>query len=208
MGWSARTLGRWAGVASISTVFGAVLLAVVLSPAFALEANALSDLGERSHPASTGLTVIVFNGGLFVGGVLGLLFAGVLSTATARPLSRIGAALFGVAAILLSAIGVFPQGHPLHFPVASGFYTLFSVAVLVFGVGQLRDRDTRSALVSMGAGVGNLAVWTGWITRGGLRQPGLAIPEIAGALFVALWVLVHATGLRSTDRQPDVSVLD
>jgi len=208
MDWSARTVGRWAGIASIAVVFVAVVVAVVLSPAFAPETNALSDLGDRSHSASTGLTVIVFNGGLCVGGVLGLLFAGVLATSVPRALSRIGAALFGVATMLLAAIGVFPQGHPFHFPVASGFYTLFSVAVLAFGSGQLRGRHLRSALVSIGAGLGNLAVWTAWGLQTDVRRSGLAIPEIAGALFVALWMLVHISWLASGESRSTPITID
>lgn len=204
---SVRTIGRWAGVISVTVVFGAILVAVVLSPTFAFEANALSDLGDRSHPASTDLTAIVFNGGLFVGGALGLLFAGILATTTVQPLSRLGAALFGVSAMSLSAVGVFPHGHFLHFPAASGFYILFSVAVLVFGVGQLRAQDSRSALVSIIAGTGNLAVWIGWGILVDIRQSGLAVPEITGALFVALWIL-HAVGHQSLGRYPNVTERD
>ncbi|MFW6018099.1 MAG: DUF998 domain-containing protein [Halapricum sp.] len=194
-------IGRWAGVGSVVVVFASIVSAIALSPSFALEANALSDLGSRTHPAGTLATALAFNGGLIVGGALGLGFAAVLARTADRSLVRLGAALFGVTSTLLAAIGAFPQGHPLHFPVASGFYALFSVSVLVFGAGKLTPGRWDSALVSVGAGIGNLAVWIVWIGLGALDRPGLAIPEIVGALFVVLWVLDHARRLSSAGRQ-------
>ncbi|MCU4717989.1 DUF998 domain-containing protein [Halapricum hydrolyticum] len=194
-------LGCWAGVAAVAVVFGAFAVAIALSPSFALGANALSALGDRTHPAGTAATAVAFNGGLIVGGALGVVFAIGLALSVDGLLARLGAFLFGVTSTFLSAIGVFPQGHSLHFPVASGFYMLFSASVLVFGAGQLLVGRRRSGAVSIGAGLGNLAVWMVWIGSGGLRRSGLAIPELAGAIFVGLWVLVHARRMPSPDRQ-------
>lgn len=197
--WSG--LGHWAGVAAVAVVFGAFAAAIALSPSFGFGANALSALGDRTHPVGTAATAVMFNGGLIVGGALGVVFAIGLAFTVDGLLARFGALLFGVASVCLSAIGVFPQGHSLHFPVASGFYVLFSASALVFGAGQLLVGRRRSGAVSIGAGLGNLAVWTVWIGSGGLRRPGLAIPELAGAIFVGLWVLVHARRMPSFDRQ-------
>ncbi|QSG06880.1 putative membrane protein, a putative transporter component [Halapricum desulfuricans] len=194
-----------AGTASVAVVFVGVATAIALSPSFAFGANALSDLGNPGHSAGTPATALAFNGGLIVGGVLGTAFALALALASGGALARLGAMLFGVATVLLAAIGVFPQGHALHFPVASGFYVLFSASTLAFGVGRLHAGRRGSGAVSIGAGIGNLAVWLLWIGRGAIDRPGLAIPEIAGALFVALWVLVHARQSPPIDRRTNAN---
>ncbi|QCC52362.1 DUF998 domain-containing protein [Halapricum salinum] len=188
-------VGQLLGVAAIVVTFVGIFGAVALSPSFAWSENALSNLGVASHAAGTGTTVLLFNGGLLLGGVLGIGFAVALALREARLLGRLGAALFGVAMASMAGVGVFPQGHSLHFGVASGLYLLFSVATIVYAGGLVIDGDRRAGALSAGLGVVNLGIWIGWVGAVGIEAPGLAIPEILGAGCVGAWALWQAREL-------------
>lgn len=194
--------GQWAGpafgVAAIVVAFLGIFGAVALSPSFAWSENALSNLGVASHAAGTGTTVLLFNGGLILGGLLGIGFAGVLALQRTHLLRRLGAAIFGVAMASMAGVGVFPQGHSLHFSVASGLYMLFSVATIVYAGGLAIDGDRRAAALSAGLGVANLGIWIGWVGMVGIEAPGLAIPEILGAGCIGAWAIWQAQTLRQS----------
>jgi hypothetical membrane protein len=192
-----RAVGFWAGVAALVVTFAGIGLAIALSPTFSPDANALSNLGDASDPAGTATTEILFNGGLVIGGALGIVFGAVLAITVRGRVAQAGAILFGVTVALLAGIGIFPQDSPYHFQVAAGFYTLFTVSALVYGAGRLLARRVRTGVGSVAAGLANLAVWSVWIATGGLTRPGLAIPEIAGAVVIVLWVVGQSRLFRS-----------
>ena len=101
---------RGSGAAAVIVTMTAILLATLVSPAFAWTDNALSDLGVTGTDAGTGTTVLLFNGGLIVGGVLGVGFA--VALARLRPTwpGRIVAGLFALTMVLMGLVGVFPSG--------------------------------------------------------------------------------------------------
>lgn len=179
------------GIAAILCTFGGTGLAILASPAFAVDVNALSNLGVASHSAGTTTTVLLFNGGLILGGVFGIAFATGLALTVEHVVERIGAVLFGISMALMGGVGVFPQNGPYHFEVAAGFYMFFSVALLVYGPGQIIAEKTKEGLISVTLALGNLGVWVVWVSGGGIGQPGLAIPELIGAGIVAFWTLLQ-----------------
>jgi hypothetical membrane protein len=188
--------GLLLGVTAIAVTFLGIFGAVALSPSFAWSENALSNLGDAGHPAGTATTELLFNGGLILGGLLGVGFAATLALRERVIGTRLGAVVFGLAMASMAGVGVFPQDRPLHFEVAVGLYMLFSVAGIVYGAGSLLEGRRRVAAVSGGLGVTNLAIWIGWVGTVGIDAPGLAIPEILGAGCIGTWALWQAREFR------------
>jgi len=197
-----RTAAR-AGVAVPVWTLGTILLATLLSPSFSWTVNALSNLGAETDVA-TSLTILVFNGGLITGGIAGVAFAAALWLGSRHPLERLGAVVYGIAVLSMAGVGVFPQDRALHFPMAAGFYLLFTVAFWCYGAGNVLDGERIRGLVTIGLGVAHLAMWVGWVQVVGLAGGGLAIPEIVGALIFGGWTIatarLHLDGERSLGR--------
>lgn len=189
----------WVGIVAIAVTFLGMLGAALLSPSFSVTGNALSDLGDPAVSAGTATTALLFNGGLILGGVGGIVFGIGLFLTAERLLARIGSVVYVVSLALMAGVGLFPQGQDLHFPSASGFYMLFSLAAVVYGVGCLLAGDRRGTVLSVGAGLFNLAGWVVWGATGSLARPGLAIPELVGAAAVAGWTLWAASGLLASE---------
>ncbi|MFB6179436.1 MAG: DUF998 domain-containing protein [Halorientalis sp.] len=192
-----------AGMAAPVVTLGAIVLATLLSPTFAWTGNALSNLGSPVTDASTPTTRLVFNGGLLCGAVVGAGFGYALLRAVRNVVELAGVGVFGLVVILMGLIGVFPQGTPEHVPVAITFYVLLSWGLWIYGVGNVRAGARERGLVTIGAGILNTGVWAVWIATGPLMRPGLAIPELVGAMLLAGWTLATALDARTrlaTDR--------
>jgi len=187
------------GIVALAVTFLGMIGAAVVSPSFSVTRNALSNLGTTTDSAGTGTTVLLFNGGLILGGIGGVVLGVGLAATVDGIVTRLGAVLYAVSLASMAGVGLFPQTHPYHFPVAAGFYVLFSLAVIVYGIGCLLRSDGRGAALSVAAGVANLAVWVGWGVTGSVTRDGLAVPELLGALAVGLWTLWAARGLLDTE---------
>ena len=189
------TVVRSSGGVAVGVTMAAILLATLLSPAFRWTGNALSNLGVTQSAAGTSLTVLLFNAGLVLGGAVGLVFSVVLARSLPTFGGRAVGVLFGLAMLAMAAIGVFPQNRPLHFPVAVGFYLLLSLALWGDGVVSLRRGWRRRAVAGLALGTVNVFGWVAWGLTGSLRRPGLALPEIVGALALSVWAVWVSTGL-------------
>lgn len=190
-----RRLTPPVGIAAVVVTFGAIGLAILASPSFSLTTDALSNLGDAGDPAGTPTTELLFNGGLILGGLAGAAFAAGLLLLAAHPVQRLGAVVFGVSMLSMGGVGVFPQDGPFHFQVAVGFYMLFSAGVIGYGAGQVLDGRRREGALSLVPAVGNLGVWILWGATGAVTRPGLAMPELAGAVLVAAWTALTARRL-------------
>lgn len=191
------------GVLATGVTLGSVLLATMVSPAFQWTANALSELGDAGTAAGTRTTVLLFNGGLIVGAVVGLAFAWFLWVAAEPRGKRIVAALFAVTMVTMGGIGLFPIGSPLHFPVSAAFFVMVTVTIWADAlVGAGSDEGDRGAIAAW-LGATNVAAWVLWGVTGPIRRPGLAIPEIVGAFVLAGWVL--STAIRLSQWEPVVT---
>jgi hypothetical membrane protein len=170
------SIARDSGLIAPVLVIGTIVAATVVSSEFTWTASALSELGVED-----GLPAMLFNGGLVVGGVLALPYA----VALRRQGTRSVAALFVLALIAMALVGVFQMGHPLHLPVAVGFYLFATATMIADGLARRQRRTGRATLV---LAVLHLAAWSSWVA--GVRPgPGLALPELAGAVAFAVWMI-------------------
>ena len=219
----------WLGLAAPLVALGAIFAAVLLSPSFDWGINALSDLGRAdvvvaetpsaladprpagvSAAAATETTRLVFNTGLILGAVLGLGFGFALFRAADHAVELLGIGLLGLTLVLMGLIGVFSWPYALHLPVAAGFFTVLSGALMVYGTGNyLAGHRTRGAATAV-AGGAHVLMWIGWILAGGVpsggvarstladivMRPGLAYPEIVGAGLLAVWAVWTALAVR------------
>lgn len=186
---------RQSGVAAVVVTLGSIVVATLVSPAFAWTGNALSNLGVTETAAGTGLTVVLFNGGLILGGVFGLGFAVALARAAVSRAGRLTAAGFGLTVVSMALVGVFPQDTAPHFPVASTFYVLISVTLWVDSFAALRQGWRRRGLAGISLGTANLCGWVAWGLTGSPLRDGLAIPELWGALCFSAWTVWVSLGL-------------
>lgn len=186
----ATGLGRLAGVASVIVTLGTTLFATALSPSFAWTANALSELGVTWTGVGTPTTVVLFNGGLVAGGLVGLGFAWYLVDTSSARLDRLTGVAFGITAASMGAVGVFPMGRTLHGPVAITFFLSISLTLGLAGAGALRGGRSRYGRISLGLAALNLLIWVVWLAAGGLAATGLAVPEFGGSVTLSAWVLL------------------
>lgn len=186
---NAREVARYAGVASVVVALGSTLLATAVSPDFSWSRDALSELGVTDG-VGTGTTVLLFNGGLVLGALLGLAFARYLIDAAATRLERAAGASFALTTASMGGVGLFPAGTALHGPAAVAFFLLITVTLVVAGVAALRAGRRGYGAVSLGLGVLNLAIWVVWVAAGGPDVVGVAVPEIGGAVVLSSWVLL------------------
>lgn len=171
----------WAGPLSIAISAVGILAATLLAPWFSWTEHALSDLGAVGAE-----TALLFNGTVFLTGLLGIPFALLVYRRRTSRWRRVGTLLFGLAMPLLALVGVFALPSPYHAPVAIGFFLAFTLGILVDGIGAYRmDADT-DGVVSMGLASGHVLGWIAWVVVG---LEGVALPEMAGTVAIWLWVL-------------------
>lgn len=182
------TGGRTAGLASATVALGTTLLAAVVSPTFSWTGNALSELGVAWTAVGTPATVALFNGGLVLGALFGLVFAGALYRGGETRLERATGIAFGMTTASMGGVGLFPVGTALHVPTAVGFYVLITVTASLAVVPAVRRGARWYGVASLTVAVGNLGTWIGWLALGGPGVVGLAVPELAGAVLLAAWV--------------------
>jgi len=183
-----------AGAAVLVTV-GSILLATVVADGFVWTEHALSDLGVTTSEPGTDTTVLLFNGGLVTGGIVGVVFAGTLARRFERRADRLVAAVAVVAFAAMGLVGVFPTGEPLHLPVAVTHFLFISVLLGTEGVVRYRVGEHRWGIASVAGAVANALVWAIWFLVRADPFVGIAIPEILGALVFAVWLPVFAARL-------------
>ena len=177
----------YVAVAAILVTFGSILLATVVADGFVWTEHALSDLGVTTSEPGTDTTVLLFNGGLITGGIVGVVFE--------RRADRLVAAVAVVAFAALGLIGVFPTGEPLHLPVAITHFLFISVLLGTEGVVRYRVGEHRWGIASVAGAIANALVWTIWFLVRSDPFVGIAIPELLGALVFAVWLPVFAARL-------------
>jgi len=171
---------RAAGLLATPLTIGAILAATAVSPTFSWTGSALSDLGVAAGTAT------LFNGGLILGGLLGLAYAVALVRSTEGVAGAALVAAYVAALLGLAGVGLFPSGRRLHFPAAATFYLGGTAAMVADGAARPRTRAGAAALTAAGL---HLLGWALWL-RGVRPGPGLALPELWGALLFGAWLLV------------------
>ncbi|WP_255195918.1 DUF998 domain-containing protein [Halorarius litoreus] len=186
-------LSTHAGVLAAVVSIGAILAAVLAAPWFSWPANALSDLGVSDAPER-----YLFNYGLVLSGLLGLLFLPALRQTMHTPAHKLSVLPLGAALAGVTGVGLFPAGHPLHFPMALTAYVGFIASVITYGIGDYFIGEHRRAVATVGSGVAHFGFWVAWGFVLVEWLPGLAVPEFVGALLFNGWVLVTARRLYGT----------
>ena len=161
--------------------FTLILLAISYSPNFSWTENALSDLGVQE-----GVTAVLFNAGLIISGILGLLFAiGLFTFLQENLLSRMGACVFVLDTLSLTAIGVFPENvEPLHLYASVAFFALLPVSMFLLSTAFLRMSRMKLGFFTFAVAIVATIVWV--IPFG----KGVAIPETLSGLSTSTWSVV------------------
>lgn len=171
----------WAGPLSIAISAVGILAATLLAPWFSWTGNALSDLGA----AGAG-TALLFNGTLILTGLLGIPFALFVLRRRASLGRRAGTALFCLSMPFLALVGVFALPSPYHGPVAVTFFLLFTLGLLVDGIGAYRMDAEGDGVLSMALATAHVLSWIAW---GIVGLEGVALPEMVGTVAIWIWVL-------------------
>lgn len=174
---------------------GSTGLATVVAPAseFTWQGFAISDLGRP-----TARTYFLFNGGLILGGLVGMLFSWPLWRRSRNELERAGAGVFVVTLLGLTLVGVFHLPKALHEPVALLFFLGGPFTHWFYGTGQVLAGDVRFGLVSIWVGVAHVVGWTGWIIYiavGGSAESWFAVPEMIASVAFGCWAFALARSM-------------
>jgi hypothetical membrane protein len=204
--WGFLSSPRFAAVCGILgplVGFSSIGAAVVISASwFNWFMHALSDLGNPimlggfqgtlgSNPAA-----LVFNGGMFVTGILAAFFGLQLFVTQRREKSVLGIAggiLFMIAMLSLAGVGVFNEVLILgHIITASGFFFATMLASITYGVALLRVPKSR-LLGSLTLLMGIIILVTLLMMFGRLLPfTGAAIPEMVVAVAAFAWVVAQS----------------
>jgi len=144
--------------------------------------------------------VVLFNGGLLLGGLFGLLFAWGRWQRTTRAGGRVVAVLLGLTVVCMAGIAVFPQGTTPHVPLAVAFFVLITATIWADSLVTGKTPEGLRGAVTAWLGLVNVLAWGIWIATGPVLRPGVAIPEIVGALVLSAWVISEAIRLSTWER--------
>jgi|Deesub1362A_J573_1020465.scaffolds.fasta_scaffold00018_213 hypothetical membrane protein len=164
------------GILAPFIALSSISLSIYLHPWFRWADNALSDLGAIGVPYN-----FIFNLGLILTGILGVIFTFGLATLISRKMWILGVGFFGAGMVSLAFIGVFPEGIFLHKHVSIAFYLLSLIGMILMGADLLRVRSERVwGLFVLSIVILALTAITLLTT---IPYPlGVAIPEIIGAI--------------------------
>jgi hypothetical membrane protein len=200
--------GGGVGILVPIVAFTFIALSILTYPQFSWTSNALSDLG-----VVPGITAVLFNFGLYAGGLMSLWFAiGLYKFLSKNIVGRIGAIVFGAVSLALEGIGWAPEGtntlnFPWHYFFSVAFFTLMPIALIVivgyFLIARQKELSLFTLLVALVAA-------TPWVLYFLIRYvPGVAIPELISALAASVWAMVigwkmfrSASFTQETDSRP------
>ncbi|MFW9853533.1 MAG: DUF998 domain-containing protein [Candidatus Thorarchaeota archaeon] len=193
--FSIRTLGL-AGVLAPIIGYSGILLSILLNlDWFSLTDNALSDLG---HYGNLGLRAFIYNSGLFISGLLVLIFCLAIfyqekeaftDDALGKTLFSVGVVAFSIAGLALVSISIFSEDFgPIHQFVSEVFFVSIPFAMWFFG-GAFYRRAELNTMGLFALLVGTIAGLT-WISYFVLPVfSGVAIPEALSSIAVSLWIV-------------------
>lgn len=195
------TLDRvWAysGVAGILVGLVGIAAAIVVAPWFTWTGHALSDLGNPARASAP-----FFNWSLVVAGLLGVVFTARLFTASTHIVERVGIGIVGVGMANVGLVGVFDITHSLHGPVAIAFFLGITYGWFVHGSGLALSGPVRRGIGSIWLGIGHVTAWLLWAV---VDLDGIALPELAGTLLLAVWIADTTRSLRADRSGNDASL--
>ncbi len=177
------------GVLGPFLAIGGIIIAILLSPWFTWDGNALSDLGRYATaiPAAT-----VFNSGLILTGSIMLIFLFWFIRKVGDRITKFGFIPLVIALVFLILIGILSEDFgEAHFIVSVGFFACFPFTMWIVGFGFVRYPKLRwFTPISVILPFFCLFMWAGWY--GGLFPfwSGNAIPEITTASSAIGWLWI------------------
>ena len=193
---------RLAGLCGIfaSVVAGAgVLLAVAAYPGFSWWSGQLLEMG-----ASQGISRILFNNGLIMGGLLAMCFsAGFPLFLKKGRLAKAGSAALLLAAAALVAAGAFQSDYTgwewVHAYASAAFFSLFPLSALLLAGPFLQSGRGRLTDVSIVLGVIGLCAWLASLALYSVG-PNAEMAETVAALAAGAWSFFVGLGMaRASD---------
>ena len=192
----------WTGFAGILAAFFAIFATAAAAPWFSWTDHALSHLGDPDRWSLFWL----YNWGLAVAGILGSLFVARAALAFRTTLHRLASVVLAATMVDLTAIGLFPVGHPLHGPVSVAFFVGLTYGLFLYGSGDVLAGRRHRGLVFVWLAIAHV---TGWAVWQFVPWDGVAVPELGGAVVLAVWTItitraltVEAAGRRWFRRGP------
>ena len=176
--------------------FALIFSAIASYSQFSWVDNALSDLGVVA-----GVTAVLFNSGLLIGGALCFIFATGLSVfLKERTVGRIGAFVLVLTSLALFAIGVFPENvRPAHYFVSVMFFVLLPISMLIIAGTFWLTRQVRMAVFTLLVAVAAAAPWVLYFSIHYVS--GVAVPEAVSAFAGSVWaVAMSGKMLRQASR--------
>jgi hypothetical membrane protein len=164
---------------------GAVFISILLHPDFNLKTAALSDLGATTNPHGW-----VFNLGIIVSTVFGLIFAVGILIRLPRPFNfygyiiMISMLMFIVVALFPDDLPVYIHGFTVHKIFSVSGFLVASAALLLFGMTWALNRKWR--LTGVLFVVGSAMVLFSTL----MALPGLAVFELAFSGVLIVWSIL------------------
>ncbi len=186
--WLIRLSGL-CGVAQPVVTLTMVVAATIISPSFRWDTHALSDLG-------VGQVSLLFNVAMWLGGVLGFIFAfGLLSYWVVTKNGIFGSLLIMASSVCLFLVGVFTITFlAAHAIVALGYFVLVPTGAMLIGQG---DGEKVIRTLSLATGIAALLAIAGFpvVLFFLPLKVGFAVPEITHGLIMAVWMIFMGTKL-------------
>lgn len=173
------------GILTPVIAFTFIALSILTYPRFSWINNALSDLG-----IVPGTTATLFNFGLYVSGLLILIFSiGLYKYLNKNIIGKIGAIIFAAASLALEGIGWAPENlHPFHYYFSVAFFSLVPISLLVIAGYFSSLRQNRLAVFTLVIAILGATMWVLYFLIH--YVPGVAIPEALSAIVGSVWTIV------------------
>jgi len=163
------------GVLGPLMVYLSILVALLMSPWFSWQNNALSDLGHAMNSNAAP----VFNIGLFLAGFFLMLY----SLTAFKKHARYSSVCLLVSAFLVQLLAVFNEAYgSLHYMLAVPHFVMLSVTSIVYTVEKRSTVALTTFLIVM-------FVWLLYVLN--TLNVGIAVPETVSKLVIA-WILYSA----------------
>ena len=194
----------WLKISGFFGIFSPILTLSVIAVAinsyqfFDWESNALSDLGIIS-----GITSILFNNGLIIGGLVTLLFIpGLFILMKKTNYSKFCSSFFALTCCFLILIGIFPEDVvPIHYLVSVGFFVCLPISLFLVAISFYFTNKKVWAFFTL---IFALFVAMPWIVYF-LTEifTAVAIPEIISGVGLSIWIIILGSKMFLSVKNPE-----
>ena len=175
------------GILAPTLAFFLIFISILNYQNFSWIENTLSDLG-----ISTGVSSLLFNYGLIVSGALFVVYSfGIFNFFHNKLMAKIGACVLLLTALMMSAIGVFPENiAPTHAYVSTLFFLLFPISTSLLAINFYFMKKIKLAFISI------LAIIVAVVAFVLINQSGQGIAILEVVHVLAMFVLPIILGYK------------